>query len=279
MKFKVDAPAKINIGLWIIGERPDGYHEIKTFYHKITLFDTVEGEESEKLDVISTEGPQGEDNLIFAAIKKLEERIERPVNIRFFVTKNIPLGGGLGGGSTDTAAALKIAKEILKIELSDEELMEIGKEVGSDVPFFLHPSSIACGEGRGDIIYPIPSILSANVIIVFPGFPVSTAWAYGEIKKRGYFSKNVDTTIEKVKKAFVSGNLNEISNLCVNELEKIVFENYPEISRVKKILLESGARLSMLSGSGSSVFALFDKEIPPIEFPPHYKIFRVELGK
>jgi 4-diphosphocytidyl-2-C-methyl-D-erythritol kinase len=275
--MKVETPAKINLGLWVLGERSDGYHEIKTFLHKITLFDGIEVEKSQNLEVYSTYGPSGEENIVFRAIKKLEEYIRAPVGLKFFIEKKIPIGGGLGGGSSDAACALKIARDLLKIDISDDELVKIGRWIGSDVPFFLQESPLALGEGRGDLIKPIKSSIKAKVIVVFPGYSISTSWAYGEIGRRRLFSGNVERTVENMERAFISGDLDEISKLGRNDFEEVIFEKYPEILKIKETLLGKGAKISMLSGSGSSVFALFEDEIPPLSFPPNYRVYYSEL--
>ncbi len=235
------AYAKINLGLRILGKRSDGYHSISTVFHRIDLFDEIAFEPSSSLEVLSSSdlAPGGESNLCYKAASEVLKFLGIQQGVRMSITKNIPVGAGLGGGSADAALVLKQLPAIFNKQMDDETLHTIALQLGSDVPFFLRPGS-AIGTGRGEILEYFPLSIPYYILLCYPNIHVSTAWAYQQIQ-------NIDTSPVDF----------SLTNLT-NDFEPYVFKEYPEIGRLKQLMLDNGAIVSLMSGSGSSVFGFFE---------------------
>lgn len=258
-KITLPAFAKINLNLRVEGRRADGYHEISTVFQTITLHDSLTFELTldEGIEIVCSDPdiPTDESNLVVRAAAALRERfgVGRGVNIE--LEKRIPAGGGLGGGSSDAAVTLVALAHLWNIETDKQELEEIGALLGADVPFFL-TGGTALGTGTGTDISPLKDAPKMNLAIVTPGVRVSTAEAYKLLNAPAL------TKEEGVANLFVSRIEADFSDfLCKvtrNDFEAVVFGLHPEIGRARDALKQSGASQVMLSGSGSSVFGVFD---------------------
>ncbi|MCA1593841.1 MAG: 4-(cytidine 5'-diphospho)-2-C-methyl-D-erythritol kinase [Acidobacteria bacterium] len=258
-KFTLPAFAKINLTLRVLGRRADGYHEIQTILQTITLQDnlTFEALEGERLELICTDPqvPADESNLVHRAATALRERFGIRRGARVVLEKSIPAGGGLGGGSSDAAVALLGLSRLWEIRLDKFVLTEIGAPLGADVPYFF-TGGTALGTGTGTIITPLQDIPRQHLVVVAPDVKISTAEAYKALNASALTKaeRAVMLPISRVEPQF-SDSLHEVMR---NDFEAVVFRLYPEIERARNALLECGARRALLSGSGSSVFGIFD---------------------
>jgi 4-diphosphocytidyl-2-C-methyl-D-erythritol kinase len=260
-KIQVPAFAKINLGLRVHGRRPDGYHELSTIFQTVTLRDTLtfQATDDGSLGLVCSDPsiPADDSNLVLRAASILRERFGVSQGARVELLKSIPAGGGLGGGSADAAIALAALATLWGIETDAFELAEIGARLGADVPFFL-TGGTALGTGTGTDIRPLEDAPKMHFVIVSPGVHVSTAEAYGALGAPAL------TKVEPVVNLSVSRTEADFpDSLCdvwSNDFEAVVVRLYPEIGRARETLAAAGARSAMLSGSGSSVFGVFDSK-------------------
>ena len=245
--------AKINLGLKIINKRPDGLHNIESFFLQISLHDSLTFSSSNKFSIISKgiSCPTNQNNILFKVIDILKKEYDININVKVLINKNIPIGAGLGGGSSNAAAFLKYLLEVNQIKLSNEKLVKLASQIGSDVPFFLN-GGFQLIKGTGDYLQPIETTVFNNkkILLIHPKFHISTKWAYSEVKKHLLTSNN------KPKFSALTEKVNW--NLFENDFEKFVCTTYPEILKLKKLLKNDGALYSGLSGSGSTVFGLYN---------------------
>jgi 4-diphosphocytidyl-2-C-methyl-D-erythritol kinase len=255
-RLRALCPAKVNLGLNVLGRRPDGFHDIVTIFQAIDLCDVLEGEVAEdlSLEVSDRSIPSDERNLVLKAARLLGRRADgaRGRGARLTLHKSIPAESGLGGGSSDAAGALMLLNELWALQLSLSELRSLAAELGSDVPFFLSGGT-ALGTGRGDRIEPLPPIEERPLVLGSPSFGLSTPAVYRalELPLTGG-SGNV--TVPRLFLKFAEGN---DFALAKNDLEVAAFGMSQELSAFRDALLRSGAELALLSGSGSTVFGLF----------------------
>jgi 4-diphosphocytidyl-2-C-methyl-D-erythritol kinase len=246
--------AKINLGLNIINKRPDGYHNIESIFYPIPLTDTLEINEHRMFEFQSsglTIDGKTDDNLVVKAYRILKEEFEIP-NVKIHLTKVIPFGGGLGGGSSDAAFCLKMLNEIFQLKLNTSELKNRAKMIGADCPFFID-NKPAFIEGLGDIIHPFNlDLRGLQLVLIKPPFGVPTPLAYKNIIPKEPQIRVTDIIKEGTK--LWKENLK-------NDFETHIFKKYPEIERIKTRLYRSGAAYASMSGSGSTVFGLFSKQV------------------
>jgi 4-diphosphocytidyl-2-C-methyl-D-erythritol kinase len=261
-RLTLPAFAKINLGLRVRGRRPDGYHEIETVFQTVTLQDKLTFETSrdgDRLELVCTdpEIPTGESNLVMRAALALRSRCKVARGARITLEKRIPAGGGLGGGSSDAAVTLVALAHLWGIETSKAELAEIGASLGADVPFFL-TGGTALGTGTGAEITPLEDAPEMHLVVVTPGVRVSTAEAYKALGAPALTKDEgvVNLSVSRAGAEF-SGSLREVT---ANDFEAVVARLEPETGRAREALLGAGARRAMLSGSGSSVFGVFDSK-------------------
>ncbi len=256
-RLRIKAPAKINLHLEILGLRADGYHEIQTILQTVDLCDELELTETENfLDVECDEAdcPSGERNLAYTAADKLKKsrKVEKGVCIK--IKKRIPAGGGLGGGSSDAAAVLKGLNQLWDLRMARDDLEKIAEKIGSDVPFFIK-GGVALARGRGEILTDLPSRLRPFcTLLLNPGFEISTKWAYS-LFKQGL------TRLIKSDKNLVSQWRNSRflgMDQWKNSFESVICDYYPDIARLKEALLKTGATKAVMTGSGSTVFGLYE---------------------
>ena len=268
----IDAPAKINLTLEILGTRPDGYHAIRTLIVPTTLHDTLEiralpAAADDRLEVVADGVPidrvgPAADNLCLRAVRLLRERLGFPGRVAIRLVKRIPIGGGLGGGSSDGAAALAGLHTMLGSPLPREELFGLAARLGSDVPALLHGGAVLC-EGRGEILTPVDAAHGfaptppAHLVLANPGIHVSTPAAFRAVKGE-LTSPAISATILHSPPS-LGGFLSPDVELF-NGLEGPVFALHPEVGRLAHRMREAGAGTVLMSGSGASVFALAASE-------------------
>ncbi len=252
-------PAKVNFGLQILYKRPDGFHELETILQMVALYDEMEffaGDGEIKLICNKQGVPEDESNLVFKAAKVLRDKFPEKTSsgVKIQLKKNIPAGAGLGGGSGNAALALLGLNKFWNLGLSNDELIPFAASLGSDIPFFL-VSPTALGTGRGDKIAKIMSPRKISVVIVFPGFSISTPWVYQNLKLELTKKEN---NISILQKFLSQSDISQLGNSLQNHLEPIVFKKYPVVREIKDKLLEIGACGALMSGSGSAVFGIFE---------------------
>ena len=253
-KVEIKAPAKINIGLNIVSKRTDGYHNIETIFYPISLFDNIlfEKADSDSFSCNNTSLGKERNNLIIKAKEVLEEEFRTKFPLKIVLEKNIPIGAGMGGGSSDAASALHSINILYDLNLSKEQLNNYALRLGSDVPFFLDPRP-SFASGRGEILNVLDFTIDFPILIVNPGIHISTKWAFDNIKAKNPYLHLNHIFQQKI----IFANLQDI---ITNDFEEVVFYKYPEIAQIKNDLLSRGALVSMLTGSGSTVFGIFDNE-------------------
>jgi 4-diphosphocytidyl-2-C-methyl-D-erythritol kinase len=256
----VRAHAKINLDLRVLGLRPDGYHELRTVFQALTLHDTLEcvGREGPfALECDAAGVPLDRTNLIWRAADALWRALRRPGPARDAVVrlrKRIPLQAGLGGGSADAAAALVGLAHVWGVPLRPAQLTDLGATLGADVPFFLSGGT-ALGLGRGDEVYPLADLPRHWIVLLVPGFGVSTSDAYG-----WYAADRALGGVPAVREPqYVPGPWPSRAAQMINDLEAPIARRHPEIEQMKIALRRSGALAAAMSGSGSTVFGLFQK--------------------
>jgi 4-diphosphocytidyl-2-C-methyl-D-erythritol kinase len=250
--------AKINLDLRVLHKRADGFHELRTIFQTISLADTIDIEYrrgSSKMDLKSNIEIPG--NLILKAADLVLRTLRANCQLRIRLTKRIPMGGGLGGGSSNAAAVLLALPVLLKKRLSLEKLMELAAELGSDVPFFLMGGT-AIGLGRGTELYPLPDAQKWPGLVLTPEIHSSTAAAYGALKRKvlGEGSGAIINNFQFVVQSASSPSPDPQSPFA-NDFEAVVFHQHPQLKSMKGKLLKSGAWRAMMTGSGSALFGLF----------------------
>jgi len=264
----IDFPScKINLGLNITEKRLDGYHNLETVFYPVKWTDALEiiegGSQPFQLLVSGLKvGGNTEENLIFKAYKLLSETCKLPP-LKVYLHKVLPMGAGLGGGSSDAAFFLKLTNKQLKLNLSTEKLTEMARKLGADCSFFIENRPVFA-KGRGDEFESIGFDLSKyHILVVYPGIHSNTKEAY-----EGVHPQKPQKSI----KAILQQPIETWKNELVNDFEKSIFKKYPEIEELKNTLYKNGALYASLSGSGSAVFGIF-KEKPEISFPKGYFSF------
>lgn len=257
--IQIPAFAKVNLRLEIFGRRPDGYHELRTIFQSLTLHDSL------RLTLTSARGIElcvtgnrelaaapARDNLVWRALSTLRDELKLRRGIRAELRKRIPAGRGLGGGSSDAAAALAGLLRLSGKRIAPERLMEMASVLGADVPFFLWGGR-ALGASRGDEIYPLPDLPRRTVLVVSPAaLGVNTRQAYG------WLGRGLTTRAAAPKLwAFCALCWSPSGGALGNDFEAAVFRRYPRLSQIKRRLLEQGAADASLAGSGSAVFGIF----------------------
>jgi 4-diphosphocytidyl-2-C-methyl-D-erythritol kinase len=259
--FILPAHAKINLTLRVLGRRPDGYHELRTVFQTITLHDeltfTDAAHDRIELACDAADVPADDTNLVHCAAVALRERYKVRRGARIEIAKRIPAGGGLGGGSADAAVTLLALARLWQVPANKEELTEIGARLGADVPFFF-TGGTALGTGRGTDISPLPDHPKTRLLVVTPGVKVSTAEAYKALNAPALTKANqpVKLPISRTPPIAARARAEELRN----DFEPVVFRLAPECERARDALLGAGARAALLSGSGASVFGVFDSE-------------------
>lgn len=257
-KLELKAYGKINLGLDVIRKRPDGYHDLDMVMQMVDVYDDViltriEGAEI----VVRTDTAvlsNGKDNLAYMAAKMLMDEFGIDQGLEITIRKRIPIAGGMAGGSSDCAATLTGVNQMFNLGLSTEELMERGVRLGADVPYCILGGT-AIARGIGDILTPLPTPPKCHVIIAKPPVSVSTAFVYGNIKP-DKIKKRPD--IDGMVSAIRTQDLYKLAKSLYNVMEDITVPQYPIIQEIKMVMLNNGALNSIMSGSGPTVFGLYD---------------------
>jgi len=250
-------PAKVNLALRVIGRRPDGYHELDTVFQAVDLWDTLELRAAPGRLTLTCDAPGvpvDDSNLVLRAAALLRERHGRARNgAAFHLDKGIPAQAGLGGGSSDAAGALRLCLRHWELELDDDGLQAVARELGADVPFFLLGGT-ARGRGRGDRVEALAAAVGRPMLLGMPPFGISTKQVFARLEARLTLPGNgVNLPIFSWHKLPVGNDF----GLAVNELETVVFKGWPELRRFRDGLLDAGAGTALLSGSGSAVYGIF----------------------
>ncbi len=258
--ISLKALAKINLGLDVVRRREDGYHEVRMVMQTIHLYDRLEMEKTAtpgiELSTNLSYLPVNENNLVYRAGKLLMDEFGIAEGIKVYLNKRIPVAAGMAGGSTDAAAMLYGMNELFELGLSREQLMERGVKIGADVPYCLMRGT-ALAEGIGEKLTPLAPMVKCPVLIAKPAISVSTKFVYQNLKLDAD-TKHPD--IDRLIKDIRVQDLGAIAGDMGNVLESVTIPNYPVIAQIKEQMMDSGAINAMMSGSGPTVFGLFEEE-------------------
>lgn len=251
------AYAKINLGLDVLRKREDGYHEVRMIMQTIDLYDKltlkVIPEDTIRLKTNLAFIPCNENNLVYKAIRLMKDEFNIKEGIYADLEKHIPVAAGLAGGSTDCAAALKGMNQLFNLNLSLQQLMDLGVRLGADVPYCIMGGT-ALSEGIGEILTPLPPMPDCHVLVVKPSMHVSTKFVYENLKANELpYHPDIDGMLEAIKNSDLSG----VASRMENVLETVTIPEYPVIQEIKDIMKEQGAIGSLMSGSGPTIFGLF----------------------
>jgi 4-diphosphocytidyl-2-C-methyl-D-erythritol kinase len=262
VKVSVPSLAKLNLDLRVLHKRSDGFHELRTVFQTISLRDqlTIEFESARRTRIDLNSSTEIPDNLVVRAARLILERLEIKAWVRFSLSKRIPMGAGLGGGSSNAASTLIALAALSGRRVAFADLADMAGELGSDVPFFLRGGT-ALGLGRGTELYPLPDSTERPVLVVCTGVHVATAWAYQALRRdvTDALTSPAESPIlrefQTVAWALAERNLDRIP--LRNDFEKAVYERFPEIGKLARKLRRLGARPALMTGSGSGVFGIF----------------------
>ena len=263
-----DAHAKINISLDVLGRREDGYHLVRMVMYSVGLCDRLTFEkinDSKGEIILLAKDPDSlnplvtmdENNLIYKAAKKLYEEYGIRDSVRITLEKNIPVAAGLAGGSTDAAATLKGINELFDLGVSVDDLCAIGKTLGADIPYCVRGGTML-SEGIGEILTSLPDFPKVHIVLAKPACPVSTAEVYKGIDAYDIKADERPDTDGLMDALNSEDSLKKISDCMANVLELVTIPLHPEIGEIKKIMEENGAVKAMMSGSGPTVFGIFE---------------------
>lgn len=258
--ISLKALAKINLGLDVVRRREDGYHEVRMIMQTIQLYDRLDIKRTQEPGIqIQTNLsflPVNENNLIYKAAKLLMDEFSITDGVSVKLDKRIPVAAGMAGGSTDAAAMLIGVNRLFSLGLTKRQLMERGVQIGADVPYCIMRGT-ALAEGIGEALSPLPPMVKCPVLIAKPSISVSTKFVYQNLKLDDTtIHPDIDRLIDDIK----AKNLHDITAHMGNVLETVTIPNYPVIDEIKKHMLSNGAVGAMMSGSGPTVFGLFDDE-------------------
>lgn len=252
--INVKSYAKINWTLDVLFKREDGFHEIRTIYQTVSLYDQLRiSKTSGAIEITCDDSrvPTDEGNLAYKAAAILRQATGAAAGARIEIEKRIPVAAGLGGGSSNAAATLLGLARLWSVTITEREMVEMAMNLGSDVPFFL-VGGTALGISRGEEVYPVEQVKCEHLLLVNPGFAVSTATAYGRLSRltRTESPRIIPFTLFAAKAA--------LPLAASNDLELVVSAAHPEIAEIKERLLSLGAQHALMSGSGATIFGVFD---------------------
>ena len=259
------APAKINWFLLVLSKREDGFHNIMSLMQCIRLYDDLIFEHADTIELESDLTIPVKDNLVHKAASLLKYYTSYRKGIKITLKKSIPIGAGLGGGSSDAAYTLSGLNLLWGLGLNNRDLSSIGAEIGSDVPFFLN-SPVAIVEGRGERVSPLKIDSSIDILLVNPFISISSAWAYtsfDKLRMHGELAEPLTKKTVDIKlfcRAIEKKDFASLVTMLKNDLERSVKEKYPVVDKIKKSMLQNGAVISAMSGSGPTVFGIFESK-------------------
>ncbi|GCF94145.1 4-diphosphocytidyl-2-C-methyl-D-erythritol kinase [Enterococcus florum] len=259
MEIMEKAPAKINLGLDILGKRPDGLHELSMVMASIDLADRLQLEEiPENKIIIETNKaflPTDKKNHVYEALELVKERFQIDQGLRVRIHKQIPVAAGLGGGSTDSAAALRAVNRLWGLGLSIEEIAGLGAEVGSDVPYCVYGQT-ALVEGFGEKVTLLPTMPQCWVVVVKPRMSVSTRIIFSQIVMDEIHHPNISALIEAIE----AQDYQKMTEHLGNSMEAVTIKKHPVIQQIKDRMIRYGADAALMSGSGPTVYGLCQKK-------------------
>ena len=258
MEISLKAYGKINLGLDVVRRREDGYHEVKMIMQTVDLWDELTFCDVTTDEIVitsdSSELPDVKDNIIYKACRMMKDIYGIDKGVHVTVDKHIPVAAGMAGGSADAAAALKAMNMLFGLNLSDEQLMEHGVKLGADVPYCIMQGT-ALSEGIGEILTPLPPMPDCLIVIAKPAIGVSTKWVYQNLKV-DLLEEHPD--IDGMADALKTGDLKGITDRMANVLETVTIPANPVIDSVKKLIAENDSMGVLMSGSGPTVFGIYD---------------------
>ncbi len=258
-KLTLRAMAKVNLGLDVVRRMENGYHEVRMIMQSINLYDELTFEKSEngiQLVIDKKELPADESNLIYKSARLIEEHYPLPCGVRITLKKNIPMAAGMAGGSTDAAATFHGLNRLFSLGMDMEEMKQLGVKIGADVPFCMVGGTML-SEGIGEVLTPLPKVPEAYLVIAKPDISVSTKYVYENL--------HVDRITHHpdmgaVEMAIRSGDLSAMCAHMENILENVTETKYPVIAQIKEKLMKNGAVTALMSGSGPTVFGIFEEK-------------------
>lgn len=258
---RVPALAKINLSLKVLHKRPDNFHELRTVFQTISLADELEltFQPARETSVLIESSIDIPDNLAVRAAQMVLDASKATGSLLIRLTKRIPMGGGLGGGSTDAAAVLMALPKLTGRSILMPQLVEIATKLGSDVPFFLLGGT-ALGLGRGEELYPFPQPKRCYGVLVTPQLHVSTPEAYAALNRTASPAKDLSTYFTSGWAIADNSPIEEWQEFCENDFEEPAFRAHPELDKLKRKLKKAGAAVAMMTGSGSALFGLFSEK-------------------
>ena len=259
-EIKLKARAKINLGLDVVRKREDGYHEVRMIMQMINLYDRITLRRSTEPGIRVTTNlpylPVNEDNLVYRAAKLLMEEFKVTEGAEIELQKYIPVAAGMAGGSSDAAAVMVGVNRIFHLGLTKKQLMERGVKIGADVPFCIMRGT-ALAEGIGEVLTPLPAMPHSSLVIAKPKIHVSTKFVYGNLKANELKEHpDIDGQVQALRE----GSLEQLVAKMGNVLETVTIPAYPVIDEIKKTMLKNDAMGAMMSGSGPTVFGIFERE-------------------
>lgn len=259
-KIRINAMAKINLGLDVLRRRENGYHDVKMIMQAVNIYDTLDFVKKDEPGIVvkvdAMELPTDENNLIYKAAKLLYGKCGMEQGVEITLTKRIPIAAGMAGGSTDAAAALVGINCLFELGLSKDELKQLGVKIGADVPYCIEGGT-ALSEGIGEILTKLPDAPDCFVVVAKPEISVSTKYVYENLHANELkYHPDIDGMTEAIRQ----GDLDGVCKRMENVLETVTETKYPVISQIKKLLKDAGAENSLMSGSGPTVFAIFKEE-------------------
>lgn len=258
--MRLKAYGKINLGLDVVRKREDGYHEVRMVMQNVGIFDRLEFEKCEKGKIELTTNlsflPTDQDNLIYKAAKLMIDTYKIEEGVKIHLEKHIPVSAGMAGGSSDAAATMVGINNLFKLGVSVKKLQELGVKLGADIPYCIMRGT-ALSEGIGEILTPIKPMVKCPIIVAKPAISVSTKYVYENLRANELeYHPDIDRMVEEIK----NENLLGIAECMGNVLETVTCVKFPVIEQIKDNLKQNGALNALMSGSGPTVFALFDDE-------------------
>lgn len=260
-KIKLKALGKINLGLDVLGRRPNGYHDVRMVMQTVYLYDQILLEKTDKEGISLKTNlfylPVNENNLAYRAAKMLIDEFAIKEGVHISLEKHIPVAAGMAGGSSNAAAVLYGMNRLFQLGLTDQELMERGVKLGADVPYCIMRGTVLA-EGIGEELTPLPAMPKCHVLLAKPPISVSTQKVYEKLDAQEV-TKHPD--IDGILLGLQTGDLRRITSSMGNVLENVTITEYPQIERIKDVMKEEGALNAMMSGSGPTVFGIYDDKM------------------
>lgn len=258
--IRLNAMAKINLGLDVTGKRPDGYHELRMVMQMINLYDKIEIIKLETPEIIVETNlsflPVNENNIVYKAAQLLMNKFHLTQGVRIVLEKHIPVAAGMAGGSSDAATVLYGMNKLFSLGMTKNQMMEEGVKLGADVPYCVLRTT-ALSEGIGEILTTLPPMPKCHIVIAKPGISVSTKAVFGKLRVNEIETHpDIDGIVEAIK----AGSLTDIASRLGNTLEEVTIKDYPVIAQIKEDMIAQGALGALMSGSGPTVFGIFDDE-------------------